>query len=109
VSDVSTQADRVRLLAAARGILEGAIPLLEGVRIITACRSSMNPPDAEPLLNIAGVESETDIFPQGRVRQEYEPQYLRQLDERLAKYLAVEREGILDDCREILRRFSEEP
>ena len=101
-----TSATKRKLVDTAKLMLVGEMPLIEGCRRICALRDHIDDPDNPVFLTIEGVESETDHFPLGKLRDQCAPEYLKRVDEEMERYLADAREDILKACREIIRVFS---
>jgi len=101
---VRYQVERRRLiLSTLRGTIEGTIPLLDGcrsiVRYLDALPEELSRSDAA--LELVGVVSETDSYPNPKHRDLWSDELLRRLDQQLEDYLCVIREGVLDSCREL--------
>lgn len=52
---------------------------------------------------------DTENFPLGNLRAEYEPNYLKRLDEKTIVIIDDYKQDILTACREILQMFPEQP
>lgn len=99
-------AKRAELIAVAEGMIDGKINLIEGVRKITALRHDVGNPDEKLFMPIRAIESETDHFPIGSARMQCAPDYLKQADEEMERYLTNTKDDILAACREIVRAYS---
>jgi len=93
------------MLATARGMIEGRVPLVEGCRTLVRlrCQAELGPNSA--LQAIAGIESETDDYPIGTVRVEYAAELLARLDAEISNYLEKVRPVALSACREIIKEL----
>ena len=103
---MNSQSAGAELVATAETMLRGELQLIEGCRKICSLRHKVDNPESEVFLPIRGIESETDHFPLGRMREHCSPDYLAQADEQMNRYVADVREDILAACREIVRAFS---
>ena len=108
-STKNSGAKRVELIAVAEAMIEGKINLIEGVRKITTLRHVVGNPDDKLFMPIRAIESETDHFPIGPARGQCAPDYLKQADEELERYLTNAKDDILAACREIVRAYSRAP
>jgi hypothetical protein len=96
---------KAELIGLAKKMLEGEIDLIEGVRRINALRFEVGEPDSEPFMAIRAVDSETDHFPLGSVRERYSPEALRRVDVEMENYLLEASEDIRRACDQIIRVF----
>jgi hypothetical protein len=97
---------RAELVALAQAMIRGEFGLIEGVRRICRLRILIEDSDNEVFLPIRAVDSETDAFPTGTVRDFYIPERLRALDEEMNKYLSDAAPDILKACRRIVSTYS---
>jgi len=97
---------RSELVAVATAMLEDRVKLIEGARKICALRHQVGDPENEAFMPIRAIESETDHFPLGKMRDQCASDYLQRMDAEMNRYLADAREDILLACREIIRIFS---
>jgi hypothetical protein len=103
---MAAQTARDEIVSTAEAMLRGDVHLIEGCRRIWHLSHEMGDSDNPVFLPIRGIESETDQFPLGDVRNQYAPDYLKRMDEELERYLAQARKDILSSCREIIHAFS---
>ena len=99
---------RDELITVANRVIVGEVPLLEGVRKIHNLSSLIEERDNPVFLRIRGIESQTDHYPVGEVRNQYNPDSLRKLDHDLEQYMASVREDIFDSCRKIIEIFEKQ-
>ena len=85
----------------ARLVLGGEISVVEAVRAMSALRYRTGRPDDELFLPIIAIESDTDHFPLGAVREHYDATYMQRLDAELQAYLADVEEECMLLCKEI--------
>jgi len=104
MSDVDYVAE---LIATAEAMLQGKLHLIEGCRMICGLRHHVDP-ENKVFLRLRGIESETDHFLLGKVREKGAPEYIWQMDAEMDKYLAKTDNDILDSCRKIIRVYLEE-
>ena len=97
---------RRELISIAASMLAGEMNLIEGVRQICVLRFAVEDPENELFLALRGVESETDNFPLGSMRESCSPEYLKRIDSEMQNYLANAQGEILQACREIVKAFS---
>lgn len=97
---------RIELISIARSMLDGKINLIEGVRKICSLRHEVGDPDNEVFLSIRAIDSETDHFPIGQIRERCTREYLERMDKKMQHYVADAKDDIFTACREILKIFS---
>lgn len=96
---------KAELRSVATSMLEGRLHLIEGVRKICALRFNIDQPGHEVFVPVIAVDSETDHFPLGKMRNECASDYLKKIDAEMNKYIADAKQQILSACEEILRVF----
>lgn len=96
---------RAELISLSTAMLEGKINLIEGVRKICSLRHEVGDPDNEVFLPIRAIDSETDHFPVGKIRERCTREYLQRMDKEMQLYLADAKDDILTSCREIVQVF----
>ena len=94
------------IVAVAQAMIAGQLDLIDGVRQITEMRHGLDDPNAEVLIPIRAVDSETDHFPIGPVRAHYAPRQLESIDAEMQRYLADAKNDILAACADIVRVYS---
>lgn len=97
---------RAELVRLANAMLGDDLQLIEGCRRINALCDDVAELETHPFLVIKAIESETDHYPLGAVREKCAPVYLDRMDAEMGRYLSETREDILNACREIVRTFS---
>jgi hypothetical protein len=90
-----------QLVDVANALPNGEIDLLEGIRRITKLRWQTDDPESEEFLSFVAIDSETDHWPTGRVRLEYNPARLAEIDEEIARYMAASRDDITSACHQL--------
>ena len=88
---------------ALRDLLDGHVCLTEGVRGIVQWRFSNHGLPEELFQLLVGVESETDAFPIGAVREQWEASSLAQADAKRESAEAFYRESVIQDAAALLQ------
>ena len=57
--------------------------------------------NCEAVRNLVGIESQTDHFPFGEARKQYNPKYLNELDSEMKNYQVSFKDSIVQTCSEI--------
>lgn len=102
----ATTDKRAELISVATAMLNGKMNLIEGVRKICSLRHAVGDPDNEVFMPIRTIESETDHFPLGQMRERCAKDYLQRVDNEMQCYIVDVQDIILTACREIIRIFS---
>lgn len=102
-SEVSER--RLELIAVAKGVLDGDFNWLDGVRRICDLRFAVMDPENPVFLPIVAIESDSDKFPIGAVRETYSEQALDSMDVELSAYFEHVREDVFQCCSEIVIVF----
>ncbi len=89
----------------ATAMIEGRMQLVEGARKINHLRFAIDEPEHEVFKSIVAFEDDTEDFPLRDLRAEYEPNYLKRLDEKMNKLIEDDNADVLAACEEILRLF----
>ncbi|MBY0247684.1 MAG: DUF2489 domain-containing protein [Nitrospiraceae bacterium] len=89
----------------ATAMIEGRMQLVEGARKINHLRFAIDEPEHEVFKSIVAFEDDTEDFPLRDLRAEYEPNYLKRLDEKMNKLIEDDKADVLAACEEILRLF----
>ncbi len=103
-----TAAKRAEIVAIATAMIDGTTNLIEGVRRIMALQHDVEDPKNALFMPLRAIESETDHFPIGSMREQCALQYLRQADDEMERYLADARSDILAACLELVSALREE-
>jgi len=106
MSSTTDMTKRNELITVAEAMVEEKMNLIEGVRKIAALRHHIENADDAMFMPIRAIESETDHFAIGAARAGYDPDYLKRLDEDMARYLLDAKQDILNACRGIVERYS---
>jgi len=87
-------------------MLSGEVNLIAGVRRILSLSAAIGDIGNEVFIPIRAIDSETDHFPLGDVRLNWEPSALSRVDVEMKDYLADAKEDILRSCQEIVQLYS---
>lgn len=96
------------LLSTARDMISCRKNLIEGVRQICSLSHSINDPDNSVFNLLVGVESETDHFPLGKERDNWNAESLNRLDVEMEEYISDIKDDVLQSCNEIIRLYNSE-
>lgn len=98
---------RQEIITTAEQILARQVDPLEGCRSIVQSQSRLSEEDRlDPdLLTLVGIDSETDHFPTGDVRQRWNPESLRLLDAQRLEYLARNESLLREACSALIKKF----
>ena len=83
-------------------MLEGELDLIEGCRKLVALFHQTSDAGNEAFFPIRGVDSETDHFPLGSMRDHCSAEYLERADKEIAEYLGDRESEIIDSCKNII-------
>lgn len=97
---------RKELVSLANSMLAGEVNLIEGIRKICSLRFSIGDPENDVFITFRAIDSETDHYPLGAMRDGCADDYLRRMDIEMKSYLEEARQDILDACRDIIRIYS---
>jgi hypothetical protein len=100
------ESKRAELISVATSMLGGNINLIEGVRKICTLRHAVGDPDNEVFMPFRAIESETDHFPLGQMRECCAKDYLQRMDNEMQRYIVDAKNDILIACRKIIQIFS---
>ena len=95
-----------KVIQVANELIEGRIPLLEGIRTISELSQYFNEPVQTLFSRFIGVDGNTDEFPIGSARDQFDPDYLNLLDEELNEYLETVHLDILIACHNLIEGLS---
>lgn len=96
------QKKRDELASVSRRIVHGELHPIEGCRMVASIRNELPECDATVFDRIVLVESETEHFPMGEIREHYNAEVLRRLDQEMEDYLHDETGNIKEACRSII-------
>jgi hypothetical protein len=99
--------DRVQadLVAVARALLAESLDLVSGCRKLNQLSRRIQPLNRRIFDPITGFDSETDDYPLGEARNNYDKVYLDKVDHEIAEYSERARSSILNSCRLIIAEY----
>lgn len=92
---------RQQIAAIANQILIGAMHPIEGCRLLLRLENSAGMTPTTAFDVIRGIESETDDYPIGPMRQNYSATLLAQYDADIDRYVSEIREPLEEACKEL--------
>ncbi len=95
-----------KLIETAISITKDEIGIVEGCRLISKLIHKAGVEEDELFLPIIGVDSETDHYPFGKVRDQYNADYLKKLDEEIKAYETRNKNLIVDVCKDIVTKYA---
>jgi hypothetical protein len=99
---------RERLLALARAVISGDANLIQAAREISHLRFEVGDPDNRSFFLFRTIESETDHFPTGEVRERASPAFRLKSDAEMNRYIEFRRAEAIAASRTLIQEFSEE-
>lgn len=92
---------------AARGVADGTLPFIEGVRQLAALRFDVSRLDHDPDFTLfAAVASAADHLPPHELRSQCAPTWLEQCDREACELEALHRQQVRAACARLVGRFS---
>jgi hypothetical protein len=97
------------IVEAARQILAGRLDPLEGCRLIVRSRAGLTDVERNDpnLVVLVAIESETDQFPLGEVRQRWNAVALVEQDRQRQEYLSRNDHHLREACQALVETFAE--
>ncbi len=89
-------------------MLDSKLNLISGCRIITGLTCNVDSPQDDIYLPFISVDSQTDHYPLGKVRELCDPDYLARIDIDIEDFIAFAGAHIRDSCRELINKLSGE-
>lgn len=80
--------------------------IVEGCRSLLWLRELLNEPNDELFMPIIVVESETEHFPVGELRSQWQKDSLARVDAEVGAYIARVRESVLEACIALVKEYS---
>ena|SRR5688572_25703770 len=102
----SVKETRREMISIARGILNGAIGVVEGAREIARLRFGSTTSYDPDVMVFVGIDSESDHFPIGDVRNHWSEDALRVKDEELRSYETHVTERAFQACESFISRYA---
>lgn len=95
-----------KLIETANSIIKDEIGVVEGCRLISKLIHKAGVEENDLFLPIIGVDSETDDYPLGKVREHYGAEYLEKIDKEIKAYETRNKNLIVEVCRGIIDKYS---
>ena len=96
---------RMQLVSAAQSIIEGRLGIVEGTRTMIGLAFKLEVQNDEPFLYFQGLDSRTDHFPIGAVREQWNRTSLAREDALREGIEVNVRPQVLSHCETIVRMF----
>jgi hypothetical protein len=97
---------RRQVVEAARAMLDGTLPFIEGSRRIRALHRYVGLPKGDPdMLRFTAIDSETDALPFSEVRKLWQPEALAKLQPEVDRAEQWAREFGHAACQSLIERF----
>jgi len=93
------------VVSTARGILSGAIGIVEGARQLTKLGHALGVDRDPEFIFFVGVDSETDHLPVGEVRRHWAADALQRTDEELRGCESFFRDRAFRVCQSLIQRY----
>jgi len=97
---------RQKIVIAAQAMLDGTLSFIQGARTIVWLSFPAKIHSDKDIRPFVGIESETDAFPFGDVREHWKPEALNALRPEIEAAEQWARETGNAHCRNLIRRFS---
>ena len=94
-----------KIVSIAQSIINGQDNVIEAIRMMVYLLHQTPHLDDENFFPIRGIESETDNYPLGKVRDNYAPDFLQRLDKETNEYLVKVHEPLVDACKKIVSKY----
>ena len=94
---------RVHILHVAKQLIAGEIGIIAASRELGHLRHDAEPQVAKILMTFAGIDSETDALPIGRVRKEWSRDALEQKDKEIADAEQFYKDSAINAAAELIR------
>jgi Protein of unknown function (DUF2489) len=98
---------RLELIQIAKAMIAGDFNLIEGVRRLCSMRFEIAESDNQVFMTLRAIESETDHFPLGKMRDLCDAKYLERIDAEMNHYVTEAKKDILIACNEIIEKLSD--
>jgi hypothetical protein len=98
---------RKAVVDAARGLANGAIPFVEGVRQLAVLKFEVSRLDHDPdFMLFVGLASESDHLPPHELRSQCAPAWLERCDREVLELEALNGQRVRAACARLVGRFS---
>ena len=100
-------AARKAVVDAARGLTDGTVPYVEGVRQMAALRFEVSRLDHDPDFTLfVAIASESDHLPPHELRSQCAPAWIEQCDREARELEVLHRQQVRAACARLVGRFS---
>ncbi|PAU75815.1 hypothetical protein CK501_16490 [Halovibrio salipaludis] len=96
-----------KIIEICTSMIDGEINLIEGCRKLVSLRHRTGEPENEIFSPLRAVDSETDHFPIGGMREYCSKEYLEVSDREVADYLDEVQPQIIEACKRIVDFYSD--
>lgn len=96
------------IIRIASDVLNNNVNLIEACRTITGLSCDTDNPEDDIYNPFVAVDSETDHFPMGSVRDLCDPEYLARIDKEIERYIELANNDIRKACYELIKKLSNE-
>jgi hypothetical protein len=96
---------KLEIIELCSAMIGGSVDLIEGCRRLVSLRHQVKETDNEIFFAVRAVDSETDHFPVGAMREQCSEDFLRKSDKEIAEYLEDATPSIISSCEEIINYF----
>jgi hypothetical protein len=100
---------RRQVAQAAQDYLDGKVGAVETARLVTSLAHRLDASLSELLIGFAGIDSETDAFPIGKVRKMWNPDALRREDDQRQRYEESVAGAMHEMCKKVVALFGPAP
>lgn len=107
LDEAHLSAARKAVVDAARGVADGTLPFIEGVRRLATLRFEVSRLDHDPDFTLfVAVASASDHLPPQELRSQCAPTWLEQCDREAREFEALHRQQVRSACSRLVDRFS---
>jgi hypothetical protein len=94
---------RFQILDVAKQLVAGRLGVIAAARQLSPLRHEAEPQVAEVLLTFAGIDSETDVLPIGKVREAWNPEALKRKEHEIVEAEQFYRASAMNAAAELIR------
>ena len=98
---------RKDLVSTARAVLSGGMHPIAGIRQILSLSNAIGDAGEEVFASLRAIDSETDHFPVGDQRSNWDPEILKRVDEEIRDYLEDAKGDIAEACNEVVKHYGQ--
>lgn len=97
--------DQEKIVDICQSLVNDDINFIEGCRLLVSLRNQLNLENDSDFLPFVGVASETDDYPEPKIRENFSSDYLKRIDEEVSDYIAIARPSIVDACSALISKY----